>query len=38
LLRLWRLAQAQGNTEKAAEFKARFAKIDPLSKALQTPQ
>ena len=38
LLRLWHLAQAQGNKQKAAEFKARFAKIDPLSKALQNAE
>jgi len=37
LLRLWRLAQAQGNSEKAAEIRARFAKIDPLSNALKQP-
>ena len=37
LLRLWRLSKAQGDSEKAAQLKARFAKIDPLSKALTQP-
>ncbi len=38
LLRLWRLSQARGDTEKAADYRARFAKIDPLSKALEKAQ
>jgi spermidine synthase len=35
LLRLWRLSLARGDVDKAAEYRARFAAIDPLSKALQ---
>ena len=35
LLRLWRLAQARGDRETAAEYRARYAQIDPLSKALR---
>lgn len=37
LLRLWRLSQARGDLEKAAVYRAKFAKIDPLSKALRKP-
>jgi spermidine synthase len=38
LLRLWRLSQARGDTDKAAYYRARFAKIDPLSNALEKAQ
>ena len=38
ILRLWRLAQARGDAKQAADYRARFAKIDPLSKALENPQ
>ncbi|WP_455210588.1 fused MFS/spermidine synthase [Kaarinaea lacus] len=38
LLRLWRLAQVRGDANSAADFRARFAAVDPLSKALEKPQ
>jgi spermidine synthase len=38
LLRLWRLSQARGDAEKAAHYRARFAAINPLSKALKMPE
>ena len=38
LLRLWRLSQARGDTKNAADYRARFAAIDPLSKALEKAQ
>jgi len=38
LLRLWRLSQARGDVQHAAEYRARFAEIDPFSKALVKAQ
>jgi spermidine synthase len=38
LLRLWHLAQARGDANKAASYRARFAAIAPLSKALKNPE
>jgi spermidine synthase len=38
LLRLWRLAQARDDAEQAATYRARFAAIDPLSKALKNTE
>jgi hypothetical protein len=38
LLRLWRLSQARGDVQHAEEYRARFAEIDPFSKALVKAQ